>query len=155
MKKNQSPEMIALEAQRRALAARRKPSRKKPPARCIKISPSQHLGFVKEDQALSFLKQQGLEILEKNVHSRFGEIDIVARSEQTLVIIEVRFRASSSHGGAGASVCLRKQQRIKQSALFFLPSWSQRYFEGKTPFCRFDVIAFEGDSLVWIHDAFR
>lgn len=153
MKKNQSPEMIALEAQRRRLArAKRRPSKRAPSTR---VSPSQQQGYAKENQAAIFLQQQGVEILERNVDNVFGEIDIVARSGHTLVFIEVRARSSSRYGGARSSVSLAKQQRLKRTALSFLPSWSTRYFDGVTPCCRFDVIAFEGESLIWIQDAFR
>ncbi len=153
MKKNQSPEMLALEAQRRRLTrSKRRPSKRAPSTR---VSPSQQQGYAKENQAAVFLQQQGLEILEKNVHNVFGEIDIVARSANTLVFIEVRARSNPHYGGARSSVSLAKQQRLKRTALHLLSGWSTRYFEGITPCCRFDVIAFEGESLIWIQDAFR
>ncbi len=156
MKKNQSPEMIARDAQRQRLArAATRPKKRAHTTTLPKQSARQQQGTTKEELAAVFLQQQGLCILEKNAQNRFGEIDIVARSGSTLVIIEVRYRSQARYGGARSSVCSRKQQRIKRTTTSLLPQWSHRYFEGQLPFCRFDVIAFEGESLLWIQDAFR
>lgn len=153
MKKNLSPEALAKEAQRQRLARAKRTRR--PRTTRPRLSKSQQIGFAKENQAAVLLEQHGLVILEKNTHSRYGEIDIVARSLTTLVFIEVRYRRVSHYGGARDSVSLAKQQRIKRLAQHLLPHWTDLYFEGQTPFCRFDVLAFEGDTVHWIQDAFR
>ncbi|MEZ2720191.1 YraN family protein [Paenalcaligenes hominis] len=153
MKKNLSPEALAREAQRQRLA--RVKTARRPRTTSPRLSTSQKIGFAKENQAAAFLEQQGLVILEKNTHSMYGEIDIVARSFTTLVFIEVRYRHDAYYGGARSSVSLAKQQRIKRLAQQLLPQWTHLYFDGHTPFCRFDVVAFEGNTLHWIQDAFR
>ena len=38
------------------------------------------------------LKRKGFRILEKNYHSRFGEIDIIAENRQYIVFVEVKTR---------------------------------------------------------------
>ena len=45
-----------------------------------------------------------------------GELDIVARDRDVLVIAEVRTRATDRYGGAAASVASRKQQRLIRAA---------------------------------------
>ena len=57
-----------------------------------------------EQQARSFLEQQGLLFVSANYRCRQGEIDLIMREHQTLVFVEVRYRAQTSHGGAAASV---------------------------------------------------
>ncbi|MDX1481171.1 MAG: YraN family protein, partial [Woeseiaceae bacterium] len=52
----------------------------------------QSLGKRKEKEALRFLQQRGLELVERNFRSRFGEIDLVMRDEDCLVVVEVRYR---------------------------------------------------------------
>ena len=74
-------------------------------------------------------------------------------TERTLVFVEVRQRASLSHGGAAASVSTAKQRRIIFAARYYLLRLS------KTPPCRFDVVSVEGEladspSVVWIQGAF-
>lgn len=148
-----SPELLAARAQQKML----KKKRKKTPVKTIKktaISPTQRKGYVYEQRAATYLRQQGLEILMQNLDDRFGEIDIVARSQNCLVFVEVRQRRSGSHGGAIYSVQTRKQQRIIRTAERFLPSLCHQFFDGITPFCRFDVIAIEGENLTWLKNAF-
>ncbi|CAM4079785.1 YraN family protein [Campylobacter armoricus] len=43
-----------------------------------------------EDLACEYLKNQGFEILKRNFHSKFGEIDIIARKDKILHFIEVK-----------------------------------------------------------------
>lgn len=48
------------------------------------------LGREGEDRAKAFLLSQKVEILATNFHSRFGEIDIVAKSAEGVHFIEVK-----------------------------------------------------------------
>lgn len=47
-------------------------------------------GILGEDKAQSYLKAQKYEILERNFHSKFGEIDIIAKKDEVLHFIEVK-----------------------------------------------------------------
>src|SRR5580704_18981728 len=76
----------------------------------------QLIGQAAENIAADFLRAQGLDILERNYLRRMGELDIVARDRDVLVIAEVRTRSSDRYGGAAASVDPRKQQRIIRAA---------------------------------------
>ncbi|MEI5997215.1 YraN family protein [Paraburkholderia bengalensis] len=112
---------------------------------------SKAVGAAFEARALTFLQQQRLRFVARNVVCRGGEIDLVMKERDgSLVFVEVRARAQSGYGGAAASVVWRKQQRIVLAAQHFL---SAR--DGATPACRFDVIAFERGRLLWLRDAFR
>ncbi|ARE81060.1 YraN family protein [Campylobacter helveticus] len=48
-------------------------------------------GILGENRACSFLKKRKFEILERNFHSKFGEIDIIAKKDEILHFIEVKF----------------------------------------------------------------
>ena len=76
----------------------------------------QLIGQAAENIAADFLRAQGLDILERNYLRRLGELDIVARDGDVLVIAEVRTRSSDRYGGAAASVDPRKQQRLVRTA---------------------------------------
>ena len=76
----------------------------------------QLIGQAAENIAADFLRAQGLDILERNYLRRMGELDIVARDRDVLVIAEVRTRSSDRYGGAAASVDPRKQQRLIRTA---------------------------------------
>ncbi|SMC08359.1 YraN family protein [Nitratiruptor tergarcus] len=44
-----------------------------------------------EERAAAFLIEKGFTILERNFHSRFGEIDIIAMKDEILHFIEVKY----------------------------------------------------------------
>jgi len=118
-------------------------------------SPRQLAGRAIEEDAESHLVGAGLRAVARNVTCRMGEIDLVMREGDTLVFVEVRFRRSSSHGGAAASVTHAKRARLVAAARWYLMR-NPRLAEAP---CRFDVVAVEGSGearrMEWLRDAFR
>lgn len=81
--------------------------------------------------------------------ARAGEIDLVMREpDGTLVFVEVRARAGTTHGGAAASVGLAKQRHLVFAARHYLARLA------RVPPCRFDVVAIDGERLQWLKGAF-
>lgn len=113
-------------------------------------------GDAAEDLALRYLQRAGLRLLERNYRTPGrggGEIDLILReADGTLVFVEVRQRASASHGGAAASVGALKQRRIIFAARHYLTRL------GSPPPCRFDVVCLQGGGapggLEWLRGAF-
>src|SRR5690606_20895153 len=118
------------------------------------LSPSQAVGRRAEEQACLYLQARGRLVLARNLRSKTGEIDLVANDRGILVFIEVRQRLSRRYGGAAASVNRRKQQRLARTAQYLLPSLARRFFQGRVPACRFDVVSVEPDGLSWLRGAF-
>jgi putative endonuclease len=104
-------------------------------------------GQLGEDDALSYLQQHGLVLIERNFRCKGGEIDLLMQDRDVVVFVEVRKRADKNHGGAAASVTPAKQKRLIVAAHIFL----QRYKQ--LPACRFDVIAIDGAELSWLKNA--
>lgn len=146
-----SPAALARLAQRRLLKRRARVATQTPPPT---LSPTQRLGRYYEQQAARFLQAHNLQILAHNQHTPFGEIDLIAKDQHTLIFVEVRYRQHTHFDGAVASVNRSKQQRIRLSASFLLSHLCSQYFDGKLPSCRFDVIAFQGAKPHWIRHAF-
>jgi len=117
-------------------------------------SPRQEVGRHAEAQAAEFLRARGLEPVLANHRCRFGEIDLVMRHGATLVIVEVRKRASREFGGAAASVTYGKQRRIIRATRHLLMTHPElrRY-----PI-RFDVVTLEpaqaAEQIEWLRGAF-
>lgn len=113
----------------------------------------QQRGSWGENFACAYLTQQGLQLISRNYHSRYGEIDLIMQQQQILVFVEVRYRRSASHGSSAESVNLRKQQKIILAAQEYLQTLSE------IPMCRFDVLAIMGTmqaaTVEWIKDAFQ
>ena len=93
-------------------------------------------GIKGEDEAARFLTRSGYAILDKNVRTRAGEIDLVAREGKTLVFVEVKTRRDTEGDPPQAAVDTRKQNRLGKLAHGYLKLKHIR----ETP-CRFDVVS--------------
>lgn len=56
------------------------------------------LGLKGEELAIEYLEKNGYLIVEKNYRYRKAEVDIIARIDTTLVVIEVKTRSSNYFG---------------------------------------------------------
>lgn len=102
-----------------------------------------------EDEALAYLVDQGLNLLERNFSCKMGEIDLVMDDNGTLVFVEVRYRTDPSRGTGAESVTRAKTQRLIKTAEYYLmthPACGDKD-------CRFDVVSMD-DSVDWIQSAF-
>ncbi|OXU33028.1 YraN family protein [Enterobacter hormaechei] len=104
-----------------------------------------------ELKARRWLEGKGLRFVAANVRGRGGEIDLIMKDGQTIVFVEVHFRQSSRFGGAAASVTLAKQQKLLQTAHLWLARHNGSF---DTVDCRFDVVAFTGNAIDWLKNAF-
>ncbi|MCB0397726.1 MAG: YraN family protein [Flavobacteriales bacterium] len=74
------------------------------------------LGKQGESMALEYLRQKGYDILECNwVHGR-EEVDIIARTKEFLVIVEVKARQTNAFGEPEAFVTRKKQKHLVSAA---------------------------------------
>jgi len=78
------------------------------------------LGKNAEKEAVAFLEKSGYIILHTNFRSCFGEIDIIARENDTIVFVEVKSRSSDRFGLPQEAVSALKQRQISKTALEFL-----------------------------------
>lgn len=103
-----------------------------------------------EQQAYDFLVSQGLTPICRNFHCKQGELDLVMLDQQTLVIVEVRFRKSNAFGGAEASITAKKRAKIIAATQYYLST------QAITNTVRFDVVAISPlTGLNWIQNAFQ
>ncbi|MFO7276610.1 MAG: YraN family protein [Pseudomonadota bacterium] len=114
------------------------------------------IGRRAEDVAAEFLVRHGLTILTRNFRRRLGELDLVAREGDVLVVAEVRTRSSDEYGGAAASVDGWKRRRIVRATLQLL----QRHRDLSRLRVRFDVIVVSDPfgaipKVEWIRHAFE
>ncbi len=82
---------------------------------------SYELGREAEERATRYLVDMGFRIVERNFHSRFGEIDIVALKDGVLHFVEVK---SSSHYDPMLAITLQKMQKILKTIDYFLLKYS-------------------------------
>ena len=89
--------------------------------------PSTHLtkrdlGIWGEQVAAEFLMQNEVKIIDINVRTQSGEIDIIGCSEGVYIFFEVKTRRSTRYGNPEDAVNKKKQEHIKNSALDYIQS---------------------------------
>ena len=96
----------------------------------------QDLGAAGETAAAEALSRAGYEILERNLRTPFGEIDILARHQGLLCLVEVKSRSDDRFGSPAEAVTPAKRSRLRRMATFLLmrPEWREASV-------RFDVVA--------------
>jgi putative endonuclease len=110
------------------------------------------LGSDAETRAAQLLQQAGFTVLARNFRCRAGELDLIARRAQLLVIAEVRLRSHSQFGGAAASITAAKRARIVRTTRYLLrvqPSLAHLTL-------RFDVLLLSAAQgpIEWLEAAF-
>lgn len=110
------------------------------------------LGYDAEQKAKKYLQDHGLKLVMSNYRCRVGEIDLIMRDKDHLVIIEVRSRVCKKFGGGIASITPAKRQKIIKAAAHYLQS---KKITDKYP-VRFDVVSLDGEvgGITWVKDAF-
>jgi putative endonuclease len=103
------------------------------------ITKKQATGRWGETEAARFLQGKGYTILDRNIRTPHGEIDILAARDGMLVFVEVRTRRSHSFGYPEASVTTRKQASMLAAVDEYLGDHPEA---GDT--WQVDVIAVEG-----------
>jgi putative endonuclease len=94
----------------------------------------QYLGAHGEHLAREYLEQRGCSIVDSNFRCRYGEIDLIIRRDRAYRFIEVKSRSTHDYGIPQESVVIRKQQRIRKTALIWLkqrhlPTDSEIHFD--------------------------
>lgn len=82
--------------------------------------PNLQTGNYGETLACDFLKKQGYKVLERNYRIRGGEIDIVCRDGEYLVMVEVKTRYSHDYGLPSESITPFKIKALLKTALFYI-----------------------------------
>ncbi|MFT3662770.1 MAG: YraN family protein [Gordonia sp. (in: high G+C Gram-positive bacteria)] len=71
------------------------------------------VGRIGEDLAAEYAESLGWRILERNWRTRYGELDLIAADGTTLVIVEVKTRASHTFTDPVAAVTTGKLRRMR------------------------------------------
>lgn len=101
--------------------------------------PRQQLGLDGEQLAADALVARGYVVLARRYRTRFGELDIIARDDDTLVFVEVKARRGVAFGQPGDAVHWRKRRRLARLADAFIAEAGLQHLP-----CRFDVVA-----IIW------
>lgn len=101
----------------------------------MKTRSNRLIGERGEAVAVQFLQRAGYLIVARNYHTRDGEIDIIARDEESLVFVEVKSTRMNTFGEPQTWVDERKQRRIGRAAEKYLRDNAIEECD-----CRFDIV---------------
>lgn len=93
------------------------------------------LGSWGEAKTAEYLRKKGYKIEAMNYHSRYGEIDVIARKKKLVVFVEVKLRKGDKFASAGEFVNQSKQEKIILTAQAYL---QEKDDDKSQP--RFDVV---------------
>ncbi|MCP9774630.1 YraN family protein [Cyanobium sp. HWJ4-Hawea] len=86
-----------------------------------------------EQRALGLLRQNGWQMLDRNWHCRWGEIDLLLHKAGRLLLVEVKGRSSSGRDGWGlAAINVLKRKRLERAFSCWLaehPHWQHSTLE--------------------------
>ena len=106
-----------------------------------------------EKLARRYLEDRGYTIVDQNYRTRHGELDLIARQDGTLVVIEVKLRRGTGFGDPLEAITPRKQRTIREM--------TEAYLLEKSPdfdTLRFDAIGIliqtSGPLITHVQDAF-
>ena len=111
--------------------------------------PRRRLGARGEELAATHLEARGLEVVERNFRTRYGELDLVARDPRYLVFCEVKTRIVRTSDAAAAlgpfaAIGQRKRRQVRAMAREWL---SGGILDGpRPPEIRFDAIGVSFDA---------
>jgi putative endonuclease len=113
--------------------------------------PSSHLerGRRGEDLAAAWYARRGYELIARNWRCPTGEVDLIVRRGELLVVCEVKARRTEAYGPPAAAVGRVKQQRLRRLAAEWLATTGVHGVD-----VRFDVVAVTGIEVEVIEAAF-
>ena len=77
-------------------------------------------GKIGEEIACRYLKNKGYEILYRNWHCRWGELDIIALRQKVLIFAEVKYRTSGKFGIPEDAITDKKCRHLLRTVKCFL-----------------------------------
>lgn len=99
------------------------------------------IGNNAERQALKYLKNKGLTLIEKNYFTKIGEIDLIMLDTDCLVFVEVRFRTKGGYLLGFETITTTKQQHLIRTAKYFIRQ-NPRY---QNFLYRFDIVSIQSN----------
>lgn len=106
-------------------------------------------GMLYEQKTIDYLLEKKVEILAKNYSCKTGEIDIIGKSGNCLLFVEVKYRMNSKFGHPYLAIDAKKRRHILNTATWYLKE--NNYYE---PEMRFDVAIWFNGKLEYYKGAF-
>lgn len=77
-------------------------------------------GRLGEEIAFKYIVSNGGDVIEKNYRTKMGEIDLIVRTNNELVFVEVKSRSNINYGYPSESVNYKKKRKIINVANYYI-----------------------------------
>jgi putative endonuclease len=114
-----------------------------------RVARRQELAVYGEETVAEWYRSAGFEVVARNWRCPQGELDLVVRSGDLVVICEVKTRSSTVFGAPVEAVTRAKQARVRRAAARWLEAGSHN-----AGVVRFDVASVLGDVVEVVEGAF-
>lgn len=106
------------------------------------------IGYKAEQNAKTYLKEQGLRFIAENYKVKVGEIDLIMQTQDsTWVFVEVKYRQSTDYGHAAEYFNASKRSKLIKAIMYFLKAQN---LNPEHTAMRIDLVAIDGKALNWI-----
>lgn len=102
------------------------------------------IGDIYESKACEILKNSSYEIVKRNHYEKRGELDILAKQGNTLVVVEVKYRKNTKYGHAIMAIDRKKLRHMYQTTMKYITKNNIKDMD-----IRFDSICFDGEKWEW------
>ena len=102
---------------------------------------TKEIGDDGEEKIAKFLIKNGHEIIFRNYKTKYYEIDIISKKENTIYFTEVKTRKNRSHGSPAEMIDKKKLEKMEFAAEMFMKSKKEKYLLA--------VGTVEGEKLDW------
>lgn len=110
-----------------------------------------NLGKIGEKIAASYLENNGFSIIKKNFQTKFGEIDIIAKKQNTLFFVEVKTRSNLNKGAPYEAINKNKIFHIKKVADFFI-ILNSKYKDYKMKIAVISIVTNNNENVINFYD---
>lgn len=117
---------------------------------------SRLLGRWGEEKVAEWLRKKGYQVVAAGYRCRFGEIDLIAKTEKYICFTEVKLRRSDNFAHAREFVDARKQERLRITAEHYLaenPCTLQPRFDVAEVYAP-DGISTKNPRIIYLENAF-
>ncbi|MFT4088559.1 MAG: YraN family protein [Gordonia sp. (in: high G+C Gram-positive bacteria)] len=103
------------------------------------------VGRIGEDLAERHVRRLGWRVLARNWRTRYGELDLIAADGDTLVVVEVKTRMSTTYDDPVAAVTAQKLRRMRLLTRQWLAAQRESGTAQWWDLIRFDVVSIRLD----------
>lgn len=85
------------------------------------------VGKYGENIAIKYIHEQGYTLIEKNFHTRYGEIDLITLKSNAVYFFEVKLRNSESFGYGDEAISKSKIEKLRKSIEIWITKNRDKY----------------------------